>query len=268
MQKAPWYIILFLVMFFYAPSGMAKETSVGSLEVESGTAILTRGETTIRVTSGKTSEIFQKDVVQTLGNSAAKLLLGKEGSKDQFLLAEKTTFVIEEYLVQEKKPTRGLFNLLGGKIRSIVNSIKEKKEIKVKTSTATIGVKGTDFLTEVPNNQMTRVTTFEGLVSMENRLGSLVEEVMIAPGTSSSVIAGNAPFSPLNLSKESLLESSQIIARGAKNVDPKLKNAGSSETLSRDNLQNFRQQQFNSMVEQAARLKGSILNIQIEFPQG
>ena len=42
----------------------------------------------------------------------------------------------------------------------------------------------------------------------------------------------------------------------------------SDSRLSRDNLQNFRQQQFNAVIENAARVKGATLNVKINFPEG
>lgn len=237
---------------------------VGQIEVEKGAVLLIRENNTSKIEALQSLEVFNQDTLQTLPNSSAKVILGPADNADQFLLAEKTTFVIQDYVTPEERPTRGIFSLLGGKLRSIVNTIKGKKDIQIQTGNATIGVKGTDFLTEVPNDQLTQVTTFEGTVSLKNRLGALVEEVFIRAGTASLVVSQQIPFSPVELSRESLIERAQLIGQQHA-ADSRLK-IDRTHSSSMEEIQTFRQKQFNSLIEEAARTKGSLLHIKIQFP--
>ncbi|MBF0276166.1 MAG: FecR domain-containing protein [SAR324 cluster bacterium] len=237
---------------------------VGTLESEEGKVLIIRGSETQEVEEFDEVPVFAKDIIQTGEESAALLILGDGENSDQISLDEKTTFKIEEYKVSaDDKPTRGTLNLLGGKVRSLVNQAKGRKEIQVTTSSATIGVKGTDFLVEVPNPEVTQVTTFEGSVALQNRLGDVLKEVSIGGGFSSMVMAGTAPSSPFELSRESLLESSSLIARPSSRTQEPL---NARELTQENTLQGFHKAQFDRIVEDAARVKGSLIRVKIEFP--
>lgn len=241
----------------------AEMVPIGQVEMKSGDGSIIRGSDSIPVANGKTVVLQAKDTVQTSKDSGAVVTVGESDSADQFTLGEKTTFAIDEYVTEQEKPTRGLFSLLGGKVRSVVNSVKGNKDIKMRTSSATIGVKGTDFLTEVPNNEVTQVTTFQGEVSLRNLLGSLQKEVSIGSGNTSMVFAGGAPSSPLALSRESLLESARVIPASDTGRGSRV----NARDLARDETnQAFSKSQFDRIVEQAARVKGSLIHVKINFP--
>lgn len=245
---------------------LAAQNKVGDLTIESGTVLILRDGQEQKVEADSTLPVFSKDTVQTLPNSMAIVVLGEGDDADRFSLDEKTTFVIEEYLVQEEKPTRGFFSLLGGKLRSLVKRVKGKKDITIRTGSATIGVKGTDFLTEVPNKDVTQVTTFEGTVSLQNQLGDVLKEVDISGGQSSMVIAGNAPFSPFELSRESLLESSRIIGSKSGLIQKRTSGISSRILDSDQTIAAFQKARFDRLIEEAAKVKGALVRVKIQFP--
>ncbi|MBF0287815.1 MAG: FecR domain-containing protein [SAR324 cluster bacterium] len=245
---------------------VAIASQVGTLEIEEGTVVILREGKTQQMGEGEIVPVFAKDTLQTLGESTGIVILGSEDDGDLFTLDEKTTFVVQEYIISEDKEeaTRGVVSLLGGKVRSLVNTAKGQKDIKMTAGTATIGVKGTDFLTEMPNSETTQVTTFEGAVSLQSRLGDVLQEVTIKGGFSSVALAGSAPSSPFELSRESLLESSRLVARPSRATQ--LEQVNARELSQENTTQGFNKAQFDRIVEDAARVKGSLIRVQIEFP--
>ena len=256
--------ILILGSVIYSGMLMA-ENEVGTLENEEGLVVIIRGSETEEIEEGDEVAVFAQDTIQTGEESAALLLLGEEDDTDFISLDENTTFQIEEYAVSTgEQPTRGKLSVLGGKVRSLVNQAKGKKDIQVKTSSATIGVKGTDFLIEVPNPDVTQVTTFEGIVALQNRLGDVLKEVSISSGFSSMVVAGGTPSSPFELSRESLFESASLLSRSASRSQETL---NARELTQENTLQGFHKAQFDRIVEEAARVKGSLIRVEIKFPE-
>lgn len=257
-------VLIFASLVCSASFALAQE--VGTLEVEEGQVVIIRGTDTQEADEGDEVAVFAKDTVQTLEESFALLILGDDDNSDQISLDEKTTFLIEEYGTPEgEETTRGAFSVIGGKVRSLVNQAKGKKDIKLRTTSAVIGVKGTDFLTEVPNPDVTQVTTFEGTVSLQNRLGDVLQEVNIESGFSSLVLFGNPPSSPFELSRESLLESSSLSTRSVARTPTESPNA--QDLIQENTLQGFNKAQFDRLVEEAARVSGSLIRVKIEFPQ-
>ncbi len=242
-------------------------SQVGTLEIEEGTVVILREGKTQQLGEGEIVPVFAKDTLQTLSESTGVVILGSEDDGDFFTLDEKTTFAVQEYVQTEDKetPTRGVVSLLGGKVRSLVNTAKGEKDIKMEAGTATIGVKGTDFLTEMPNSDITQVTTFEGAVSLQSRLGDVLQEVTIESGFSAVALTGSAPSSPFELSRESLLESSRLVARPSR--ETQLETINARELTQENTLQGFNKAQFDRIIEEAARVKGSLIRVQIEFPE-
>lgn len=250
-----------LTSFLFFGTAIAQER-IGQIDVEEGQALVIRGTQTRQVNAGNTAAVFAQDTLQTLGESAATVTLGTEDDGDLFTLGEDTTFVVEEYVVENEKPTRGFFSLLGGKVRSLIGSLKGQKDIKIQTSTATIGVKGTDFLTEVPTSELTQVTTFEGVVTLENRLGDVLKEVSLSQGFSSLVVADATPSSPFAMSRESLLEASRSISRS---VPVQTVENNISQIIRDNSLSSFQKEQFDNLVENAARTQGGLVRVTITF---
>lgn len=236
----------------------AQENEVGKLTMNQGSALILRGEESKSVKSPDTFLVYKKDTIQTLPDSTGMVILGEKGETDHFVLKEKTTFIIEEFL-----PEKSLYRILSGKVRSLINVFDKEKKVRLETSVAIIAVKGTDFLVEVPNSEVTQITTFEGTVAFSNRWGDIQEIIDIAAGFRSIIISENIPYTPLALSYESIQESLRSAPLSSKSIirinpdDPQL-------LLEKNNLE-FRKYQFDRITERAARIKGGLVEVFVDF---
>ncbi len=125
------------------------------------------------------------DIVKTEEGGQAQIALN---NGNNIYIASGTEIRLTEMVVGEKKSGfTKVIKLFYGKIRAKVQQTRKQRFI-VKTTTATIGVKGTDFITEFANEQ-TRVGTLEGLVNLLS--DKTQENIDIPPGSMGSVsIAG------------------------------------------------------------------------------
>ena len=114
---------------------------VGEVTQIKGKVELERHNNTITPTEG--TKICKGDKFTTAFGSIAELKL-RDGTK--LTVGKDSALVIKEYKIYRKQPNVALFDLLQGAFRSITGSItKRPHKFEVKTSVATIGVRGTDF---------------------------------------------------------------------------------------------------------------------------
>ena len=138
---------------------------------------------------------------------------------DGIKLFGKTKFHIERHVARKKK--RNLLYRLFGKMRAFITKRKDPSGIRFNTSTATIGVKGTDFeiIASVKN---TEVSVVEGLVGVANPAG--LGEVNVPAGSFTTVPEGQLPAQPSPLSSEKLeqLRTEGIPPETVSSVSPKV----------------------------------------------
>jgi hypothetical protein len=136
------------------------------------TVLLVRGDVKVKDVSGKLSKV---KINQTLARGAELVSSEKSFAKIIFIdkstlnLGPSSSIVIQEF--QAKKA--GIINLLQGQIRSQVTkdylemSDKEKSKLYIKTKTAAMGIRGTDFQVNYnPANENSSLIVFEGNVAM------------------------------------------------------------------------------------------------------
>ncbi|MGH8663244.1 MAG: FecR domain-containing protein [Burkholderiales bacterium] len=117
-------------------------------------------------------------------------------------LQPRTTFRIDEFRFKEKEEgeERGFFSLLRGGLRTITGLIgrTNRDSYRVRTSTATIGIRGTEYLAEVTDNL--RVAVGGGTIAITNEAGTFVIEqgqsAFVANQNSSPVITFEKPLLP------------------------------------------------------------------------
>lgn len=123
------------------------------------------------------------DEVVTGDTGKAYIMLSDES---QIVVGAKTRLKITKGAIEKKGSGIKRFILgLIGKIRARVK--KSQGTFQVKTSTATIGVKGTDFIVDFSGTETT-VGTLEGLVNMKSNASG--QDLDIPPGKMSSVSSG------------------------------------------------------------------------------
>ncbi|MBF0236420.1 MAG: FecR domain-containing protein [SAR324 cluster bacterium] len=158
----------------------------------------------VSILPGNRIPVFEGDVITTVPGQTAILSLI---SSDQIMIGENSQFSLQELQLDSKnnsgflakinpfgsqKQYRVLGSLLG-KMRAIISPRGRPGMVKVKTPTATIGVKGTDF--EVTGTDAeSEVLTVEGLVSVADSQG--LGEVDVEPGMMTTVKPGQEPAKP------------------------------------------------------------------------
>ena len=136
--------------------------------------------------------IMLRDTVETREASRLKMLF-----KDDSILtlAEKSRLIIREYLgAGDKKKGKSVFNLVEGKLRSLVGN----NEFEVHTPTAVVAARGTYFITATGVEDgipLSIVTVIEGAVDISNIDPAIVGVVRLEKGTTGKVFQNKAPMS-------------------------------------------------------------------------
>jgi hypothetical protein len=149
--------------------------------------------------AGEKVPIFEGDQIVTEDGQRVRIVF-KSG--DKVALTGKTVFKVDEYLPERQEKPSTLFSVLG-KVRALIVSRLAPDSVRMKTATATIGVKGTDFNT-IAGEQSTLVETVDGTVGVGDAAGN--GEVPLGPGTQSTVPEGGSPSAPSAISPERMKE--------------------------------------------------------------
>jgi len=162
--------------------------------------------------------IMLRDTVETREASRLKMLF-----KDDSILtlAEKSRLIIREYLgAGDKKKGKSVFNLVEGKLRSLVGN----NEFEVHTPTAVVAARGTYFITATGVEDgipLSIVTVIEGAVDISNIDPAIVGVVRLEKGTTGKVFQNKAPMSfptPMTLLNQ-LIDATEL--QNAPEVDTK-----------------------------------------------
>jgi hypothetical protein len=138
-------------------------------------------------------KIFLKDTIETKEESRAKMLL-----KDDSILtlAEKSKVNIKEYIYSKDKKGKSIFNLMDGKLRSLVG----KNEFEVHTPTAVAAARGTYFIiwAEIEEGvPVSGVAVLEGMVDIRNIDPAIAGVVTLERGTMGKVFENRPPAPPV-----------------------------------------------------------------------
>jgi hypothetical protein len=163
MQKL---LIILGISFAFLGAVLAEEKTTVA------TVLLVKGDVRVKDVNGKVSKVVTN---QSLEKGTELISSAKSFAKIIFIdkstlnLGPSSSIVIQEF--QAKKA--GIINLIQGQIRSQVTkdfmemSDKEKSKLYIKTKTAAMGIRGTDFQVNYnPANQNSSLIVFEGNVAM------------------------------------------------------------------------------------------------------
>jgi hypothetical protein len=103
--------------------------------------------------------------------------------------------VIKEFLFSKGKEGRSIYNLLDGKMRSVVG----KSKFEVRTPTAVAAARGTVIFFEVgqtSSESYSRIICLEGKVEVKNLNATVRGVTLLTPGTMVVVKSGEAPPPP------------------------------------------------------------------------
>lgn len=187
-----------------ASKGLAAE-DIGSVVALKGSAAIERDAKTFEA---KLKEgILLRDTVETRDRSKAKLLFIDDSV---LTMGEKARVVIKEFVYSKDKGGRSIFNLIDGKVRSVVG----KSEFEVHTPTAIAAARGTVFECETGTltggKLFTTCTCFEGVVDIRSIDPVISGRVSLRPGMAVTVMGGQPVPTPSPAPATTTLQSAGV----------------------------------------------------------
>jgi len=129
------------------PASAADDNSIGQVASITGTANVTRS-TSARAPLKVADAVYAKDVVQTDVNSSLGITFDDETT---FSLTANTRIVIDSFVYQQGgHGNLASFNVATGTASFIASLVAKTGEMKITTPDATLGVRGTTGIVEVP----------------------------------------------------------------------------------------------------------------------
>jgi hypothetical protein len=128
-------------------SSAAADASIGQVASITGNATVTRGNAG-RVALKVADVIYVKDTLQTDVNSSLGISFDDETT---FSLSANTRIVIDAFVYQQGGGgNNALFNVASGTAAFVANLVAKNGDMKVATPAATLGIRGTTGIVEVP----------------------------------------------------------------------------------------------------------------------
>jgi len=129
-----------------APAAAPADNSVGAVATLQGSATVTRGNTATPLQVA--DPVNQKDTLQTGLNSTLGVTFDDETT---FSLSANTRIVIDEFVYRQGgNANAALFNVASGTAAFVASLVAKTGDMKISTDTATIGIRGTTGVVEVP----------------------------------------------------------------------------------------------------------------------
>ena len=127
----------------------AADESIGQVATLQGVATVTRGNAAAAALKVNDA-IFKNDVLQTGANSALGVTFDDETT---FSLSANARIVIDEFVYQEGGTANSaLFNVVRGTVAFVASQVAKTGAMKIATPTATLGIRGTTGVVDVPDN--------------------------------------------------------------------------------------------------------------------
>ncbi len=163
--------IIFLTLLFFSTSVFANVAKVVALV---GDATITREGKTIDLT--KESILLKHDEIKTSNNTKVQLLF-----KDNTIISigNNSTFQIYNYLYdEENNKFEAKFNMFKGTFKTITGKIGKKapENFLLKTKTASIGIRGTQIVISIEDNQE-KIFCTEGRIFVQKNNSNLSTSV-------------------------------------------------------------------------------------------
>lgn len=228
-------LLLFFFVYFAVPAALAAGEPVGKVDTISGTVEIERQERVQPSMAG--DPVYLQDRVHTRADSSAELLFL---DNSRVKIAPNTVLEITEYLFNPDEKTRdGLFTMISGKARFLVQDLQAYKEkrFRVQTQTAVVGTRDTDFLVNVrPESEIDEeckeslVEAFcvENAVVMFNR-DFPDKRVVLTANMLSKVCGRNLPALP----RFATPRERQGLLKGVEQIGSKREVPGASDSVAR-----------------------------------
>lgn len=191
MQKFSGIALILTFIFISGTAGIAYgKEDIGKVVALKGNAVIERERKEIE--AKVKSPILLDDSVLTKEASRAKLLFIDDSV---LTIGEKSRVVIKEFVYSKDKGGKSIFNLLDGKMRSVVG----KTEFEVHTPTVVTAARGTIILFETgirDGKWFTTVISLEGFVDVMNIDPSVAGKITLTPGMMVTVFEKQPPPPP------------------------------------------------------------------------
>jgi len=124
----------------------ADDEPIGNVATLTGTATVTRNNTATPLKAQ--DDIFLNDVLQTSANSTLGVTFNDATT---FNLTANASITIDNYIYQDGgKQNAALFDIANGTVAFVAAEVAHTGDMKISTPTATLGIRGTTGLVEVP----------------------------------------------------------------------------------------------------------------------
>lgn len=183
MHVAAFFVAVSLSAIISSTAKVSAAENIGSVVALKGSATIERDA---RPIEAKVKDGIQlKDTVETKVSSRTKMLFIDDSV---LTLGQKTRVVINEFVYSKDKGGRSIFNLIDGKMRSVVGNA----NFEVHTSTVVAAARGTVFECETGTTSgkpFTTCTSYEGLVDIRSIDPTITGRVTLRPGMTVTVIS-------------------------------------------------------------------------------
>jgi FecR protein len=180
---------LFIALFFVAVfcRTVVADDDVGKVVALRGKATVQRDRSSLDATLKM--GIQPRDTVRTGSSARVKLLFIDDSV---LTLGDNSTLAVKEFIYAKGKEGKSIFNLMDGKMRSVVG----KTKFEVQTPTAVASARGTVIFFDVgllDNQFYSKIVCLEGTVWVKSIDPKIVGEATLTPGTM-IIIKQGAPF--------------------------------------------------------------------------
>ena len=129
--------IAFFVLLFFIGSYANAAVKYGDAQIKKGKAVIVREGRLYRFSSNDNPVVvYENDVIRTMGKSSLTL---NTPDKNRILLGSNAIIQVKKW---RKKKSKGILRMLFGKFRARTAKFRKKRLLRLRTATATIGVKG------------------------------------------------------------------------------------------------------------------------------
>ncbi len=181
-RRSVWLLVIGVWSLVMGLSGIAvAKDDVGTMVAVRNKAIIERDKK--EVEAKVKDSILLKDTVVTLEASKAKMLFIDDSV---LTMGEKSKVVIREFVYSKDKGGRSIFNLIDGKMRSVVG----KTNFEVHTPTAVAAARGTVILFEAGIREgkgFTTIICLEGMVNIISTDPRIIGSITLTPGTIATI---------------------------------------------------------------------------------
>jgi hypothetical protein len=131
-----------------APTRAAAAEPIGNVATLTGNATVTRNNTSTPLKLQ--DDIYLNDVLQTSANSTLGVTFNDATT---FNLTAKARITVDNYIYEDGgKQNAALFDIVKGTVAFVAASVAKTGDMRISTPTATLGIRGTTGLVEVPQD--------------------------------------------------------------------------------------------------------------------